>query len=144
MVKWEYKFNEGGIYLQKANLKERWKHKAERLKSEVLALSLAYKEPGVPWYAKLLILIVVGYAFSPIDLIPDFIPILGYFDDFVLIPLGVVMVIKMIPQPIMEEARVKAETMVIRPKSWITAIFIVAIWMMAFLLILHLVKGAVF
>jgi uncharacterized membrane protein YkvA (DUF1232 family) len=132
------------MYMQKAKRKEQWKQKAKKMQSEVLALYLAYKEPGVPWYAKLWVLIVVGYAFSPIDLIPDFIPILGYLDDFVLIPLGVVIAIKMIPQPIMEEARIMAETMVIRPKSQIVAIFIVVIWLMMFVWILYIVKGIIF
>ena len=67
----------------------RWRQWARQLKTETFALYLAYKDPRVPWYARLLAVVVVGYAFSPIDLIPDFIPVLGYLDDLVLIPLVV-------------------------------------------------------
>jgi uncharacterized membrane protein YkvA (DUF1232 family) len=74
---------------------ERW---AGRLKAETYALYLAYKDPRVPWYARLFAACVVGYAFSPIDLIPDPIPVLGYLDDLVLIPLGIALAVRMIPR----------------------------------------------
>jgi uncharacterized membrane protein YkvA (DUF1232 family) len=85
-----------------------WRQWAKQLKTETYALYLAYKDPRVPWFARLLALVVAGYAFSPIDLIPDFIPILGYLDDLVLIPLGVVLVIKLIPSDVLHECRQQA------------------------------------
>src|SRR4030042_1486512 len=87
---------------------EPWKTRANQLKTEVYALYLAYKDPRTPWYAKVFSAVVVGYAFSPIDLIPDPIPILGYLDDLVLIPLGVFLAIKMIPTEVMTDSRRKA------------------------------------
>lgn len=85
-----------------------WKERAHSLKVQTYALYLAYRDPRVPWYAKVFIFLVVAYAFSPIDLIPDFIPVLGYLDDLVLIPLGVWLALKMIPVEVMEEARIRA------------------------------------
>ena len=83
---------------------ETWKNRANQLKQEVFALWIAYRKPGVPWYAKAFCALVVAYAFSPIDLIPDFIPVLGYLDDLVLIPLGVALAIKMIPADILSDS----------------------------------------
>ena len=91
-----------------------WKERVRALKKETFALYLACRHPRVPWYAKALALIVVGYALSPIDLIPDFIPILGYLDDMVLIPLGIMIVIRMIPAEVLAECRQKAEAIVER------------------------------
>ncbi|TGE38870.1 DUF1232 domain-containing protein [Desulfosporosinus fructosivorans] len=119
-----------------SNILERLKHKAKHLKAEVMALYFAYRDPRVPWYAKLLIVIVVGYALSPIDLIPDFIPVLGYLDDLVLIPLGIAMVLKMIPGPVMEEARMKESTLTTKPKNWFAAAIIIVIWTIIFGLVL--------
>ena len=76
----------------------KWRQWANQLKIETYALYLAYRDPRMPWYARLLAVVVAGYAFSPIDLIPDFIPVLGHLDDLVLIPLGVVLAIKLIPR----------------------------------------------
>lgn len=106
------------------------KAKARALKKEVKALYLAYKHPDVPWYAKALIILVVGYALSPIDLIPDFIPVLGYLDDLILIPLGVSVAIKMIPVNIMEECRQESENLFKdgKPKNWIAGTIIILIW----------------
>lgn len=87
---------------------ENWKQKAKIIKKELYALYLAYKDPRVPWYARVTAIIVVGYAFSPIDLIPDFIPVLGYLDDLILIPLGIALVIKMVPADVLNECREKA------------------------------------
>jgi uncharacterized membrane protein YkvA (DUF1232 family) len=83
----------------------KWKEKAKKLKQEIYTLYLAYKDPRVPWYGKIFIIITVGYAISPIDLIPDFIPIIGYLDDLILLPLGILLSIKMIPKEVMEECR---------------------------------------
>jgi uncharacterized membrane protein YkvA (DUF1232 family) len=111
---------------------ERWKQRARHLKREVYALYLACKDPRVPWYARVLALCVVGYAFSPIDLIPDFIPVLGHVDDLILIPLGVAAVIKLIPPPVLSESRDKAQEVLSRqkPTNWIAAGVIVLIWLL--------------
>ncbi len=79
------------------------KQRARHLKSETLVLWFAARHPGTPWYAKLLVAGIVAYALSPIDLIPDFVPVLGYLDDLILIPLGIVLAIRMIPGPILDE-----------------------------------------
>ena len=112
--------------------RERWKQCARHLKREVYALYLACKDPRVPWYARVLALCVVGYAFSPIDLIPDFIPILGHLDDLILIPLGVAAVIKLIPPPVLSESRDKAQAVLSqqKPTNWIAAGVIVLIWLL--------------
>ena len=96
----------------------------------MFALFLAYRDPRVPWYAKLFGALVVAYAFSPIDLIPDFIPVLGYLDDLILIPLGIALAIRMIPRPVMEECLWKAEQMLSgkKPRNWIAGGAIIAIW----------------
>lgn len=88
---------------------EKLKAKAKSLKKELKVIYLAYKRPDVPWYAKLVAGLVVGYALSPIDLIPDFVPVLGYLDDIILIPLGISLVIKLIPKNILDECRVQAD-----------------------------------
>ena len=108
-----------------------WRKQANQLKREVYALYLAYKDPRVPWYAKLLAACVVAYALSPIDLIPDFIPVLGYLDDLILVPLGIYLVLKLIPDEVMSECRAKALAMSgqQRPTNYLAAIVIVAIWL---------------
>lgn len=105
-----------------------WKERARRLKRETYALYLAYRDPRVPWYARLFIACVVGYAFSPLDLIPDFIPILGYLDDLVLVPLGIALALKMIPAEVMADCRARAAEAEGRPTNRIAAIIVVGIW----------------
>lgn len=99
---------------------------------ETYAIYLAYKDPRVPWYAKLFAACIVGYAFSPIDLIPDFIPILGYLDDLVLVPLGVALALKMIPQNVLSECREKAQEAMSqgKPANRAAAGAIIAIWLL--------------
>jgi uncharacterized membrane protein YkvA (DUF1232 family) len=111
---------------------ERWKHWAKHLQGEVYALYLAYRHPRVPWYAKVFAACVVGYAFSPIDLIPDFIPVLGYLDDLVLIPLGVALALRMIPQPVLDQCRERARERLNpdRPRNWVAAGMIIAAWLL--------------
>lgn len=101
---------------------------SRRLKVEVHALYLAYKDPRVPWYARAFAAIVVGYAFSPIDLIPDPIPVLGYLDDLILIPLGVALAIRMIPPEVLDECREEARATTERPVSRVAAVVVVAVW----------------
>jgi uncharacterized membrane protein YkvA (DUF1232 family) len=108
----------------------RWKARAQQLKLEVYSLYIAYKDKRTPWYAKVFAAMVVGYAFSPIDLIPDPIPILGYLDDLVLIPVGVFLAVKMIPKQVMEDSRQKAREVVAqgKPINKVAAVIIVLIW----------------
>ena len=111
---------------------EAWKQRARQLKTETYAIYLAYKDPRVPWYARLFAACVVGYAFSPIDLIPDFIPVLGYLDDLVLVPVGIVLALKMIPPVVMAECREKALEIVgqDKPANRAAAAAIIAIWLL--------------
>lgn len=108
-----------------------WKARARAIKIEVYSLYLVRRDPRVPWYAKALMACVVAYALSPIDLIPDFIPVVGYLDDLVLIPLGVMAVRRMVPAVVLDECRVRArEGIAVRtPVSWTAAVIIVAIWL---------------
>jgi len=115
-----------------SNITQGLKRLAKNLKLEVLPLYYAYRDPRVPWYAKLLIVIEVGYALSPIDLIPDFISVLGYLDDLVLVPLGIAMVIKMIPIQVMEEARQKAT----KSKNWFAVALIIVVCIILVVLVL--------
>lgn len=110
-----------------------WKERVKALKKETFTLYLACRHPGVSWYAKALALLVVGYALSPIDLIPDFIPVLGYLDDAILIPLGIMLVIRLIPAEVLAECRQKSETIVGRATraGKIAAAVIVLIWILA-------------
>jgi len=93
----------------KAKILEKLKGMARSIKQNVFVLFLSYKDSRVPWYTKLFTICVVAYAFSPIDLIPDFIPILGYLDDLIIVPLGIALALKMIPEPVLIDCREKAE-----------------------------------
>ena len=112
-----------------------WKKQARALKIQVMALYYAYGDRRTPWYARLFTGLIVAYAFSPIDLIPDFIPVLGYLDDLVIVPLGVLLALKMIPAQVMVECRAKAELAVDEGKPqyrWM-AVVIVAAWIIVLL-----------
>jgi len=122
-----------------------WREKAKKLKTETYALYLALRHPRTPWYARLFLVLVVGYAFSPIDLIPDFIPIIGYLDDLVLIPAGVALSLRMIPGDILGECREKAreEPKGKRPIFWASGAIIILIWLFVLFLFAWLIwKGA--
>jgi uncharacterized membrane protein YkvA (DUF1232 family) len=101
---------------------------ARAIKRDVHALYLAARDPRTPWYAKALAVCVAGYALSPIDLIPDFIPLVGYLDDAILVPLGILAVVKMIPPEVMAEHREAAALAVDRPVSRSAAVIIACIW----------------
>jgi uncharacterized membrane protein YkvA (DUF1232 family) len=101
---------------------------ARRLKREVYAIYLAAQSPRVPWYTKCLAMAVVGYALSPIDLIPDFIPVLGYVDDLIIVPLGIWLVLSLIPEEVMTACRARADEAVMGPHGKIAAVVIIAIW----------------
>jgi uncharacterized membrane protein YkvA (DUF1232 family) len=118
-----------------------WKTKSKQLKSEIVALYLAYKHPRTPWYAKALATLIIGYALSPIDLIPDFIPVVGYLDDLILIPAGTALLIKIIPGDILEECRAKARSDLLnrKPKNWVAAVIIALVWLLAIYLALSLI-----
>jgi len=111
-------------------LLDAFKQRARRLKTETLALSLAARHPGTPWYVKLFMAGIVAYAFSPIDLIPDFVPILGYLDDLVLLPLGIALAIKMVPATVWAEcqARAQAGTWHGTPAGHVAGAVIVVLW----------------
>ena len=110
-----------------AQLKE-W---ARTLTRDVHAVYLAARDPRVPWYAKALAVAVAGYALSPIDLIPDFIPVLGYLDDLVIVPLGVWLVVSLIPTDVMAEYRQLAAASGRRPVSKAGAVVMIAIWILS-------------
>jgi uncharacterized membrane protein YkvA (DUF1232 family) len=108
-----------------------FKSRLEALKRETFALYLAARHPGTPWYAKAFVAVVVAYAVSPIDLIPDFIPVLGFLDDLVLLPVGIWIAIRMIPPAVLDECRARAgESMGQGQASGrAAAVVVVAIWL---------------
>jgi len=122
---------------------DKLKQRAQELKRETYALYLAYKDPRTPGYAKLFTGLVVAYAFSPIDLIPDFIPVLGYLDDLILVPLGISAAIKMIPPNVLAECRAKAQIEMEKgkPVSWAAAVMIGLIWVTVLLLVFRWLRG---
>lgn len=108
---------------------DNFKAATRSLKEDTYALYLAYRDPRTPWYAKVWAALVVAYAFSPIDLIPDFIPVLGYLDDLLLVPLGIFLALKLIPAEVMAESREKAKINHEKPVSWWTGALIIALWL---------------
>lgn len=108
---------------------EKWKARARSLKRELMVLYRAYRDPRTPWYGKAIAALVVAFAFSPIDLIPDPIPVLGYLDDLVLVPLGIVIAIRLIPDEVLEEARAEVEMQEEWPVSWVGAVLIAVAWL---------------
>jgi uncharacterized membrane protein YkvA (DUF1232 family) len=116
---------------------------ARRLKQKTYTLYWAYRDPATPWVAKAFAAVVVAYAFSPLDLIPDFIPILGYLDDLILVPLGIALALKMIPTEVLENARQKALQAEEEgyPKSRLTGVIIVLIWLLMLGLAIFWVVG---
>lgn len=107
---------------------DRLKHWARVIKRDVHAVYLASRDPRVPWYAKAMAAAVAGYALSPIDLIPDFIPVVGYLDDAILVPLGILLVIRLIPPAVMAEHRDRAAAVQARPVSCVAAIVVAGVW----------------
>src|SRR5215468_9507650 len=106
-------------------MRQRATHWALLVKRDVHAIYCAARDPRVPWYAKALAICVAGYALSPIDLIPDFVPVLGYLDDLVIVPLGILIVVKLIPSAVMAEHRTTAAQALDRPISRVAAIVVV-------------------
>lgn len=116
------------------------KEKAKKLKQELVVLHLAYSHPRTPWTAKAIIILVIGYALSPIDLIPDFIPVLGLLDDIILLPLGIYWAIKLIPNEVIKECRERARTYSWdKKKSIVAGVIIAFIWILAvYLIVSHI------
>lgn len=111
------------------NLNLKTKNKC-RIKTDLAALYVASKRNDIPWYIKFLIILIVAYALSPVDLIPDFIPILGYIDDLLILPLGIALVIRLMPDNVMEECRKEAQHVLNQkmPANWTAGLIIIAVW----------------
>src|SRR3954467_11807677 len=104
---------------------------ARALKRDVVAVWIAARDPRVPWYAKALAIAVAAYALSPIDLIPDFIPVIGYLDDLIIVPLGIWLVVRLVPDEVMAECRARADAAGERPVSKAGMIAIIVLWIVA-------------
>jgi len=120
---------------------EKIKSWAKSLKKDILVVWLIAKDKRTPILVKILAIIIAAYALSPIDLIPDFIPVLGYLDDIIIVPLGLLLVIKLTPQQIIEDCRIQASTLVEKPINRLAAIIIILIWLIfIFYLTLHFMR----
>jgi uncharacterized membrane protein YkvA (DUF1232 family) len=121
-----------------------WKEWARQLTAQTYALYLAYRHPRTPWYAKVFVALVVGYVFSPIDPIPDFIPVVGLLDEIVVVPIGVWIASRMIPPEVLEECKEKARDVTEgeKPVSRKAAVVVVTIWVLCVGLAVFLVAGA--
>ncbi len=120
------------------NLKER----AQKMKTEIPALVIAFKDPDTPTLAKLIVALVIGYALSPIDLIPDFIPVVGYLDDLLLLPGMIALAITLIPEQVMIRSRQKAKLLLEKSsKHWYYALPVILIWILVLMLVVKLAVG---
>ena len=121
-----------------------WKQRARELTAQTYALYLAYRHPGTPWYAKVFAALVVGYVFSPIDPIPDFIPVVGLLDEMVVVPVGVLIAAKMVPPEVFEECRERARGVAEgeKPVSRVAAVVVVAVWLLCVALAVALAARA--
>ncbi len=126
-----------------AALFARLRARARELKIQVHALLLAYRDPRTPWYAKALAALVVAYAVSPIDLIPDFIPVLGQLDDLLLVPLGIALAVRLIPREVLADCRARAREADSRNRvrPWLAALPVVGVWLALLALVAWLVLG---
>lgn len=124
---------------------DNWRKKVGWLKNEITALYLAYRDPRTPWYARLALAAVFFYALSPIDLIPDFIPVLGYLDDLIILPLLINLALRLIPEDILADSRRLAREGSTLPvkRNWIGAIIIIAIWLWLVYVFVHLILRAI-
>jgi uncharacterized membrane protein YkvA (DUF1232 family) len=111
---------------------DRLKQLTRRLKNEITVLGIVYRDPRTPWYARVLIFFVIAHSLSPIDLIPDFIPVLGYLDDLIIIPLGITLAIRLVPKDIFSEAREKVANMPETPgiSGWWFGGLVIAFWLL--------------
>jgi uncharacterized membrane protein YkvA (DUF1232 family) len=117
--------------MKKPAFLSRLRQRAKQLRREVYTLRLAYRDSRTPWYAKGFAALVIVYTFSPIDLIPGFIPVLGSLDDLILVPMGIAIAVRMIPSNVMQDSRLQAETSMKenKPPSWIMAMTYIGIWL---------------
>ena len=122
---------------------ESLKARARALKREVFVLIIAMRDARTPWHARILGSLVIAYACSPIDLIPDFIPVLGLLDDLILVPLGIALTLKLVPVVVLEDARVRAEELITagKPVSRVAALVIVVVWLLVGAWLLTMVWG---
>ncbi|MBC8051661.1 MAG: DUF1232 domain-containing protein [Sphingobacteriaceae bacterium] len=116
---------------QELTLNQWLKQWARKIKRDIITMYFALKHPQTPLYAKIFAAIIVGYALSPIDLIPDFIPVLGYLDDVILLPLGIALAIRLIPTSVLDSCREEATNNppAMKPKIWVAAYVIVMLWL---------------
>ena len=115
--------------------------RARILKRDTLALYLAARDPRTPWYAKLVAAAVVAYALSPLDLIPDFIPVLGYLDDLIIVPLGIAVVLRLVPAEVLADCRARAEVRTHGPVSRVGAIIVVSMWLVVVIWLILAIRG---
>lgn len=126
------------------SLSDRLRNRAKSLKKQLTAVYYAYQDPGVTLLPKLIIGLAIGYALSPVDLIPDFIPVLGMLDDFIIVPALITLAISLIPKEVMEEARIKAESKPISlKKNWIFGTIFITIWILLLAYILFAIFSLV-
>ncbi|MCP5245171.1 MAG: DUF1232 domain-containing protein [Burkholderiales bacterium] len=114
------------------HLSKKVKHRLNQLKNDTYALYLAAQDPRTPWYVKIMIAAIVGYALSPVDLIPDFIPFFGYLDDLIVLPIGIAFAIRLIPHQVMADCRARALALEVEnsqlPVSWTAGIVVILLW----------------
>ncbi|MBF4520850.1 MULTISPECIES: YkvA family protein [Acinetobacter] len=117
---------------------------AKQIKRDVYAVWFAARDPETPFLAKLVALLVVAYAISPIDLIPDFIPVLGYLDDLILVPLGIMLVLRLVPTEVMQRCRLQADAISQKPSSYIAALVFIILWLgVAYLAYIYLYRPTI-
>jgi uncharacterized membrane protein YkvA (DUF1232 family) len=114
---------------------QRLKQWAREIKLDVMAIGLAAREPRVPWCVKVIAAATAAYALSPIDLIPDFVPVLGYVDDLIIVPAGILLTVRLMPPGLMEEFRAEAAVRARRPTSRVGAAFVVVVWVSALVVV---------
>lgn len=121
---------------------ERLRGWAREIRKDVIALYLCAKDPRVPWYAKMVTALVAAYALSPIDLIPDFLPVIGYLDDLIIVPLGILLAVRLIPPEILlEHRKAAASRQQSRPVSRSGAVLVIAVWLLAVAIVVRLIAG---
>jgi len=126
-------------------LVESWRQRVKQLKTETYALYLAYRDPRTPWYARLLVMAIVAYALSPIDLIPDFIPVLGYLDDLLFLPAAITLALKLIPAAVLAEHRAQARLVMAqaKPTHWLGGLIVIVIWLLIAILIISFISRSI-
>lgn len=115
-----------------------WQNWVNELKKQIYAVYLASRNPRVPWLAKLIVVIIVAYALSPVDLIPDFIPLIGYLDDLLLLPLGIWLAIRLIPNNVWQACLAQAEKKTLKlPHNRFAAVMIISIWLLTIIIVIQ-------